>query len=279
MQAAILIVGDEILSGHTQDTNSNFLAKRLFALGVDLVEMRTVGDEAHAIQGALWELQERREAELVIVAGGLGPTHDDRTVAAVARANGRSLVLDEATWRRFLERHRQRHEAGADPRPAPDAATRKMALVPVGATVFDNKAGAAPGLALERTLVTRPGSAWTIVLPGVPRELETLWGEHIEPFVTALAGGRATRRHVAELVYHGYESEMATLLDESEAVDDQVTVGSYPQWGEGRVVLRLSGRDKGRVEKATERLVARLEEEGHRVERMSHPSRQEPTPT
>ena len=268
MHAAIVTVGDEILAGHTLDTNSHFVAGRLSKLGVHLVEKRSVPDTPARIQGAVWELQERRDAALVITLGGLGPTHDDRTVAAVASLHGVPLVLHDETWERLSARYGGRHEAGMTEAPGITAAARKMAMVPAGAEVFPNAAGAAPGLAVRRALLSRPGDAWTVLLPGVPQEMHTLWEQHVEAFVLRITKGRAVQRHVAEIVFRGSESAAAQIFAAIETKHAGVTVGSYPFWGERRVVLRVAGADAKEVEDAAVDLVADLKAAGHDAERM-----------
>lgn len=262
MRAAIVIIGDEILSGHTLDTNSNYLAKRLFHIGVDLVEVRTVPDTATRIQGTVWELQERREADVVLTCGGVGPTHDDRTMAALANLHGVPLVKDQATWDWLLERRQRLIDEGRTNVPTLNEASRKMALVPKGAQVFQNTLGAAPGIAITRRLVTRPGTAVTLVSAGVPEEVHNLWVRAFEPYILErLAPG--TRRTVHEVVYHGYESEVARTLTEVEAAHPGVSIGSYPQWGKKRVILRAAGTDAALVASARDALVHHLREAGH----------------
>lgn len=269
VQAALLVIGDEILSGHTQDTNSWWIAKRLHPLGVSLVETRVVPDVAARIQGSIWELQERREADVVICCGGLGPTHDDRTVAALAALHGVPLVRHTSTWEWLAGRHARLHEEGKRPSATLTAASEKMCLVPAGAEVFRNEAGAAPGLAMSRTLASRPGEAWTFVLPGVPQELQTLWSQHLEPRLVALLGTGARKRHVAELLYRGYESEAAEIIQTAETDHPGVAIGSYPHWGKKEVVLRVSGPDPAAVETTRDALEEGMRRAGHQVERLA----------
>jgi nicotinamide-nucleotide amidase len=163
--AAVLVTGSEILLGLTRDRNSGFLGRGLDALGIDLRRVLTVGDAEEDLARALGEL---RLHDLIVTSGGLGPTHDDRTVAVVAAVAGVPLVLHEPTLEAIRERTaifaRQR---GLDPESFV-AGNRKQALVPEGADVL-GPVGTAPGLLVEL------GPSLCVVLPGPPSELERLW--------------------------------------------------------------------------------------------------------
>lgn len=266
MQAAILVIGDEILSGHTQDTNSHWLAGRLHHLGVPLAEIRAVGDQARFMQAAVYELQERRGGDFVIACGGLGPTHDDRTVAAMAALHGVPLVEDAAT-RAWLEgRYRRLHESGRRDRPEMDASVRKMMMVPRGAEVYQNETGAAPGLILRRRLLAREADAFTFILPGVPEELRSLWLQHLEPRLVQLAGTTLEPRFVREVLFRGYESRVADLLESVERAHDGVAIGSYPRWGRKEVILRVSGHAQPGVDACFKALLAALRDAGEEAE-------------
>lgn len=266
MRAAVVVIGDEILSGYTQDTNTHWLAERLHLMGLPLVEVRIVPDIAARIQGSVWELQERRDVDIVITCGGLGPTHDDRTVAALAALHGAPLVRDERTWAWLAERYARLHKEGKRPTGRMTAASEKMALVPKGAEVYANAVGAAPGLFLRRAATTRSTDVFTLVLPGVPRELRSLWEEHLGPRIASLAGDRLLKRHVRTLVFRGYESEAAEVIGETEKRHPEVAVGSYPQSGKSEVLLRVSGTDPRAVEAAVLDLRDRMDAAGHPVE-------------
>lgn len=255
MRAGIVVIGDELLDGHTQDANTHRLAGWLGVLGIEPFEVRLVRDDVTAITGAVFELHERRDCALVITTGGLGPTHDDITVAAIARMHGVGLELDPTTWARFEARAVAAHEAGRRDSDVVDPAARKMAMVPRGALVFQNGAGAAPGLAMPWGT-----GGWTLVAPGVPQELQRLWEDHFESFVRQFVGDDGRRRIVREHVVRGYESRIADRLSGVALRHPDVLIGSYPQWGEGRLVLRVSGLDAAVVAAAFDELVAVLRE-------------------
>ncbi|MGC1487937.1 MAG: competence/damage-inducible protein A, partial [Albidovulum sp.] len=137
--AAILIIGDEILSGRTRDANMHYLAGELTRVGIDLVEVRMISDQHAAIVAAVNELRARFAH--VFTSGGIGPTHDDITADAIAAAFGTSIDIREDA-RALLEAHYQRagHEF--------NAARQRMARIPADATLIDNPVSVAPGFSL-----------------------------------------------------------------------------------------------------------------------------------
>jgi nicotinamide-nucleotide amidase len=176
MQIEIITIGNEILSGRTVDTNFAFLARALEAESVQVGWHTAVGDTAERIGEALGRALERADA--VVLTGGLGPTPDDLTRKAVASALGRPLKLDERVLESIRERARRFN------RKLP-ASIETQALIPVGAEVFPNAHGTAPGL-----LIVQDGKP-VILLPGVPQEMEGLATEHVVPYLR-----KKTGRHV-----------------------------------------------------------------------------------
>jgi nicotinamide-nucleotide amidase len=202
----VLVTGNEILLGLTQDRNSGFLARSLDALGVELQRVLTVGDTQEEIERGLRELLGN---DLVITSGGLGPTHDDRTVAAVAAVAGAELEQHEPTLR-YLEDRTARfaRERGLDPASFVRG-NLKQALVPRGGTVIP-PVGTAPGLAIDvqGTLV--------VVLPGPPRELSQMWdtASALPEFQAVLGRAETLERHVLR-VYGTSESAIADAFEDA----------------------------------------------------------------
>jgi len=166
--AILLAQGDEVLTGRTVDTNSGWLAERLTDLGVHVHRIEAVGDRRADIRSTV--LRSLADADLVISTGGLGPTDDDLTAAAVADALGVALVQDPAalaSMERLFTEHGYRLSA----------VNRKQALLPQGAHVLENRWGTAPGFS-----VTHSG-ATGFFLPGVPREMRAFWQHHLDPWV------------------------------------------------------------------------------------------------
>ncbi len=160
MKAEIIAVGNELLSGCTTDTNSVFLSKELLALGIEIIKKVIVEDNREEILDALKEAIEK--AEIVIITGGLGPTHDDITKKTVSSYFNRRLVLNDKLFRKierfFIDRATK----------MPTVNTTQ-ALVPHGATILDNPIGTAPGILLTEQNVD------IIMLPGVPIEMEAIF--------------------------------------------------------------------------------------------------------
>lgn len=179
MKAAILAIGDEIVSGLTVDTNSGFVAAELRAVGVDVVAGFAVPDDEEAIGRALRRAVE--EADLVVCTGGLGPTSDDLTTASVARLAGRELALHEGSLEAIRERFRAR---GLEMSPN----NRKQALFPAGAEVFPNPDGTAAGFVCPLPAGAR--TAYVACFPGVPREMRAMVPASLVPWVAARKPGR-----------------------------------------------------------------------------------------
>ncbi len=164
-RAAIVVTGSELVRGDRNDRNGPFLARSLLSLGVEPAQIRIVGDAPDELEAAL---RDGLRHDLCVVSGGLGPTHDDRTVELLARTAGLELVTDEAL--RIRIEGISRRVADRLNRPYTDFADGvvKQATRPVGATAVD-LVGTAPAL------VVPTGGAVAVALPGPPRELQALW--------------------------------------------------------------------------------------------------------
>ncbi len=175
--ATVVSVGNELLLGQTIDTNGTWLAEELSGLGLEVTKRWTIGDDEGVIRNVVTDALGRWDA--VVITGGLGPTHDDRTRYAVAGALGLSLIPDqdliEGLHGRFRARGFETTPEGAE----------EMALVPEGGVVFPNPHGAAPGLAVES-----PEGGVLILLPGVPGEMRGIFAGEVRPFLEARFSGR-----------------------------------------------------------------------------------------
>ena len=170
MNIEIITIGDELLLGHTIDTNSAFIARQIAEFGFFVSRRVTMDDEIDEIVGAIREARARTGR--VITTGGLGPTADDNTVEAVASAFGRSLDIDNEILEGLRQRWRRRFDVDM-----PES-NRKQALVPGGATVLHNNHGSAPGFYVEDER-----RQWVIVLPGVPREMRGMMQDTVIPML------------------------------------------------------------------------------------------------
>jgi competence/damage-inducible protein CinA-like protein len=202
----VVVTGSELVRGDRTDLNGPFLAQELMRLGVEPARIAIVGDDPTELEAAL---REGLAADLCLVSGGLGPTHDDRTVEVVARVAGLELVVDEeleseieGVSRSVAERLRRPYADFA-------AGVRKQATLPKGALVL-GLAGTAPGLVLEG------GNGPVVVLPGPPPELKRLWPRALEsePVGRVLERTRAPERRVLRF-YGASESEIARALEQA----------------------------------------------------------------
>ncbi|MBI3944123.1 MAG: CinA family nicotinamide mononucleotide deamidase-related protein [Chloroflexi bacterium] len=167
MQAEILTIGTEILLGQIVDTNAAWLAQQLTTIGLNLYRKSTIGDNELRIAAMIQDALSR--SEVVITTGGLGPTVDDVTREAVARATGRQLVLDEELLR-FIEAFFQRRGVALAPN------NMRQAYIPAGAIPIENPVGTAPAFIVEQD------GRYVASVPGVPREMKHLVETRILPF-------------------------------------------------------------------------------------------------
>jgi len=194
MQLEMICTGEEVLSGQIVDTNAAWFADTMMGLGVELQLRTTVGDRLDDLVRVFSERS--RQADLILVNGGLGPTSDDLSAAAMAAAAGVSLVEDRA-WRSHLEQWFAKRG-----RVMPDS-NLKQCLVPEGAIIVDNPIGSAPGFRIKLH------RAWLFFTPGVPSEFKQMVSEQFVPFMQATFGlGEPTRLHKLLTVGHG-ESSLA----------------------------------------------------------------------
>ncbi len=213
--ACLLIIGNEILSGRTQDANLPYLAKRLNELGIRLKEVRVVADDEPAIVKAVNET--RAQHDYVFTTGGIGPTHDDITSGCVAKAFGTELERNAEAVRR-LERHY--------PPGGLNEARLRMAEVPVGATLIDNPVSTAPGFRIGNVFV----------LAGVPRIMQAMF-EGIAP---SLVGGKPVMTRSVSCTLG--EGVLAKGLGEIQARHPAVDIGSYPYYRVGGFGVSLVAR-------------------------------------
>ena len=225
MNAALVTIGDEILAGDTVNTNAAWLGQQLAAQGTTVERMTVVPDRVAEIARVVNEYQ--AEYDAVVVTGGLGPTHDDRTMEAVAAAFGTTLEHDESVLQWLVE------EKGY---PEDDLAPGTT-QIPARAEMLRNPVGVAPGCVIGNVYV----------LPGLPTEMQAMFELIRDEF-----GGEA--RFVE--VVRTSEGE-SSLLERVETLQEEfdVTVGSYP--GEN-VRLKVSGTDEAEVAAAVEWLESRV---------------------
>ncbi len=252
VRAVVVTVGEELLSGATVDGNAAWLGRALAGLGIPVDHRLTVGDRDDDIVRAVRTSLDR--APVVLVTGGLGPTADDRTRPAVARALGVDLVEDPL----LVERLRERLRAAG--RGAPTPGLRRLALRPTAGRALPNPAGAAPGLVFDAGSPDAPGRV--VLLPGVPREMRALFpavaqelravfGDRLRPVVnrvihtTGIPESELAPRVDRALADAAAEVEVAFLPDLT-GVDLRLTTAVEPPGDEGareRAAARLDGAE------------------------------------
>lgn len=248
----IITIGYEILDGRTLDTNSKWLAERITGLGGLIRRMTTVGDDVDEISSAIREAI-RRKTDWIITSGGLGPTYDDKTLQGVAKALGRRLVLNRRALGMIEERYRALAESGVIDSPELTPHRIKMAMLPRGAKPLRNDVGTAPGV------LARHGKTMIACLPGVPRELYSIYEKELEPIL------RKKVRKVYRVerwftVLKVPESTLAPRIDEIMGRVPGIYLKSHPKSAEGvsriEVQVIAAANRRGVAERRLEKAVA-----------------------
>ena len=243
--AAVLVIGDEILSGRTQDTNTNYIAKFLGSLGIDLKEARVVPDIEDEIVAALNALRARYT--YVFTTGGIGPTHDDITADAVAKAFGVDIDYHPEALAMLAARY-------ANPADFNDM-RKRMARVPFTASLVKNSASTAPGFQIGNVFV----------MAGVPMIMRAML-EDIEPRLE-----RGAPVHSATVQARIGEGRIAAGLQAIQKDFPELALGSYPYYREDGFGVQLvaRGRDAAQVERAAQAIEALVRAEGAEPERVN----------
>lgn len=233
--AAILIIGDEILSGRTRDANMYHLAGELTDAGIDLKEVRMVSDDDLAIIDAVQVLAERHTH--VFTSGGIGPTHDDITADCVAAAFDRFIDV-RADARALLEAHYERTGSEVN------EARLRMARIPDGAVLIDNPVSIAPGFSIENVHV----------MAGVPAVFKAM----VASLLPTLTGGKPLESQTLRI--NRGEGEIAGPLADLAARFDDLSIGSYPfiQNGVYGANIVIRGVDMARIDAAMAELAGKF---------------------
>ncbi|MEE2664682.1 MAG: molybdopterin-binding protein [Myxococcota bacterium] len=238
--AGLLVIGNEILSGKVIDTNSPYLARELRELGVDLERILTIPDEVDLIASEVRAMS--TAYDYVFTSGGIGPTHDDMTLEAVARAFDRPIV-ENASMVERMER--------AQGKP-PNESQRKMAMIPENAVLIDSGDLWFPVVVVENVHI----------FPGIPELLQKKFQSIRERF-------RGIPFHLRRVFVTLREHDIAHSLNDLLGEFPELMLGSYPRIGEEhyRVLLTLESRDRAYLERAIASLLDRLPSDGvHKVE-------------
>jgi nicotinamide-nucleotide amidase len=249
-RAFIVVTGSELVRGDRPDLNGPFIAAELLRLGIEPARISIVGDTEEELAEAL---AEGLRADLCVVSGGLGPTHDDRTVEVVARTAGVGLRLDEALHDEIGGISRAFAERLGRPYVDFEAGVRKQATIPEGALSL-GLAGTAPGLVLEH------GESVVVVLPGPPPELQRLWRVALETEPVQRVLRRAQPPGLRKLRFFGAsESTVAKALAHAGGDGDGVEATICARDFEIHVDLVVAPGAEPRADELAERLVSPLE--------------------
>ncbi len=230
--AAVLVIGDEILSGRTQDTNTNYIARFLAALGIDLREARVVPDVEEEIVAAVNALRARYD--YVFTTGGIGPTHDDITADAIARAFGVGIDYHPEAMALLAARYSNPADF--------NEMRRRMARIPLGGELIRNSVSAAPGFRIGNVFV----------MAGVPMIMRAM----LEDVAPRLKRGRVVTSVVIETRLP--EGRIAAALAQIQSQHRGVAIGSYPFYREDGFGVQLVVR--GREEAAVAAAAAAIEQ-------------------
>jgi molybdenum cofactor synthesis domain-containing protein len=232
--AGLIIIGNEILSGKVQDANSYFLARELRMLGVSLMRISVISDDVDGIGSEARDFSERFDH--VFTSGGVGPTHDDMTMAGIAKGFGVNLVRNELLEKKFRARYGD----------AMNQAVLKMAEIPEGAEVIELGSNSFP-LVVFRNIY---------IFPGIPKYLQEKFSLIKERFRTA-------GFYLKRFFLRANESDIAAILNTVAEENICVVFGSYPVLGnpDFQIILTAESKSEGELNKAVDDLLGKLPRE------------------
>ncbi len=229
MEFIIISVGNEILSGDITNTNAAYMAKKLTQVGHRVKKIITIPDDVDVIAEEVRKAW--KEADFVLVTGGLGATHDDVTAEGIAKAFNRKLVVNKEVYD-WLSKLSSNEEA-----------VRKISSVPEGSEIIWNDVGAAPAFIVENVAV----------MPGVPAEMENTFEKILSKFEKGTY-------HEEIVKVKGFEVKIVDKLNKVVKENPDVDIGSYPK--PGYVMVKFSGSDEEKVKKAVKQFEELLNDSG-----------------
>lgn len=241
--ACLIVIGNEILSGRTQDANINFLATKLGGAGIPVREVRIIPDVAETIIATVNEVRAR--FDYIFTTGGIGPTHDDITVDCIARAFGVPVIRHPEAMQSLAEYYEKMGTEFTDTR-------ARMANAPEGADILENPAGKFPGFKIGNVHI----------MPGVPRVMQQIF----EALLPSLVGGPPIVMHVVTCDVR--EGDLAIDLEKIALRYPQVDIGSYPGMRNGAFITQLvsKGSDAAAVQQAGEEVIEMVKRLGNLLE-------------
>ena len=202
--AGIIIIGNEILSGRTLDKNSNFISQRCSNIGIKIKEIRILEDDEKIIIKNVLNFSNKYSH--VFVTGGIGPTHDDKTAASIAKAFKRNIQINKKAKNLLVEHYKKSNLELNESR-------MKMAKIPLGARLILNPVSAAPGFKIK--------NVW--VMAGVPKIMQGMFDSYVEPKL------KKTKAFISkEIIVYKPEGDIADLVEGLQNKYLELDVGSYP---------------------------------------------------
>ncbi len=251
----LMAIGDEILDGDVLDTNSNWLLKQIDRLNHDVKRVEVLPDELDEIGKSLRRFI-RDKFQKIFLYGGIGPTHDDITVQAVASFLGREMNTDKKAKEFVKEQYRAYHEMGIlkNPNAEEIPGAMKMTKLPTGSKIIKAR-GVAPGVYLkiepnELKSLAPHQAAEIFIMPGVPSELKYMFRHNIKDHYLHK---NPHRKYVKEIITKTEEARLYPTFLELKEKYPKVKIGSYPNIEKMHVRIRLKGK-KDEVKKAARRL-------------------------
>jgi len=221
MNVEILVIGNEILIGKTQDTNSNWMAKRITKYGHRLRRITTIGDSLEEISTTLKEIL-KRNPDLIITSGGLGPTFDDMTLKGIAMGLNSEIELNEQALNSIKKAYENANKQGILKLQGLTKERKKMAYLPRGSTPLPNTRGTAPGVKIkeDNTII--------FILPGVPAEMKAMFLNVISPILKEKQGKFVEKGFIFKGIG---ESQIAPYVTKLEEKYPQLWIKTHPRVG------------------------------------------------
>ena len=239
--AALVIIGDEILSGRTHDKNTPYIAEKLNDCGVRLAEVRVIPDNKAKIVETVNVM--RAQHDYVFTTGGIGPTHDDITAESIAEAFEVKLELNDAAYAKLLAHYKSADDI--------TESRKKMAYIPEGGELIENPVSGAPGIKIGNVYI----------FAGVPRIMQAMF----DSIMPTLKGGKpvASRSVSADLPESTIAEDLSAIQDRYE----MISIGSYPKYQNGRfgTTLVLRGIDDDALDRATQEVVDMVKSHGEKT--------------
>jgi molybdenum cofactor synthesis domain-containing protein len=217
----LLMIGNEILIGKTQDTNSNWMAKRITKHGHHVRRITTIGDDINTISSTFKAILERNP-DIIITSGGIGPTFDDMTLEGIAKGLGRKLKLNNKAYKSIKKTYERAYDKGLLKLEGMTKEREKMANLPQGSRPLPNTVGTAPGVKIVE------GNTTIFILPGVPAEMKGMFRNIILPIL---------KEKQANFLEKGFtfmgigESQIAPYITKLEKKYPQLWIKTHPRVG------------------------------------------------